>query len=53
MFQTKVVQNIKTRIRSSVTFFFEIRVIYEILWKYIVERSRAQMTIWPKRIACR
>jgi hypothetical protein len=30
----------------------EIRAIYEIMWKNIVERGRQQMTIWRMRIAC-
>jgi hypothetical protein len=33
-------------------FFFENRAVYEIMWKNIVERGRAQMTIWRTRIAC-
>jgi len=33
MFQTKVVQKIKTHILCSVTFFFENRAVYEIMWK--------------------
>ena len=52
MFQTKVVQNIKTYILRSVTFFFENRAVYEIMWKNIVERDGPQMTIWRMRIAC-
>jgi hypothetical protein len=37
MFQTKVVEKIKTHILCSVTFFFENRAVYEIMWKNIVE----------------
>jgi len=33
MFQTKVVEEIKTRILYSVTFFFKNRAFYEIMWK--------------------
>jgi len=51
MFQTKVVEKIKTQILCSVT-FFENRTVYEILWKNTVERDRPQMTIWRVRIAC-
>ena len=52
MFQTKVVQKIKTHILCSVTFCPEIRAVYEIMWENIVERGRAQMTIWSMRVAC-
>jgi hypothetical protein len=33
MFQTKVVEKIKTHILCSVTFFFENRAVYEIMWE--------------------
>jgi hypothetical protein len=33
-------------------FFFENRVVYEIMWKNFVERNGPQMTIWHMRIAC-
>jgi hypothetical protein len=34
-------------------FVFEIRDVYEGMWKNIVEeRGRQQVTIWLKRIAC-
>jgi len=36
MFQTKVVEGIKTHILCSITFFFENRAIYEIMWKKIL-----------------
>jgi len=53
MFQTKVVEKIKTHILCSITFsFFRKSRVYEIIWKNIVERSRPQMTIWLMRIAC-
>ena len=32
MFQTKVVEKIKTHILCSVTFFFETPAVYEIMW---------------------
>jgi len=44
MFQTKVVQKIKTHFVFS-NFFFENRAVYEIMWKYTVEWGRLQMTI--------
>jgi len=52
MFQTKVVQKIKTHILCSVIFFFENRAVYEIMWKNVVEWGRLQMTIWRMRVAC-
>jgi len=52
MFQTKVVQKIKTHILCSVIFFFENRASYEIRWKSFVELGRPRMTIWRMRIAC-
>ena len=56
MFETKVVQKIKTHILYSVTFFFflsfENRAFYDITWKNIVERSRPQVTIQRMRTAC-
>ena len=36
----------------SVTFFFDNRGVYEIMWKNIIELGRPQMTIWRMRIAC-
>ena len=30
----------------------ENRTVYEIMWKNIAERDRAQMSIWRMRIAC-
>ena len=35
MFQTKVAEKIKTHILCSVTFFFEIRAVFEIMWENI------------------
>jgi hypothetical protein len=53
MFQTTVVEKIKTHILCSVTFFFfENRTVCEIMWENIVERDRPQMTIWRMRTAC-
>jgi len=51
MFETKVVQEIKTHILCSVM-FFENRTFYEIMWKNIVEPERPRMTIWRMCIAC-
>jgi len=33
-------------------FFFENRAVYEIMWKYIVERGRPEMTIRRMRSGC-
>ena len=52
MFQTKVVEKIKTHILGSVIFFSENRAIYEIMWENVVERGRPQMAIWCMRFAC-
>jgi len=46
----KFVDKIKTRILCSLTFFFENRADYEIMWENIVESQRKQTTIL--RIAC-
>jgi len=51
MFQTKVVEEIKTHFLFSVT-FLENRAIYEIMWKNTVERGRPQVAMWRMRIAC-
>jgi hypothetical protein len=50
-YQTNVVEKTKTH------FMFnnpppESRAVYGIMWKYIVEPGRPQMTIWRMRIAC-
>jgi len=50
MFQTKIVEKIKTHIFHSIT-FLENRDVYEIMWKNFVEPARRQMTIWRMRIA--
>jgi len=47
MFQTKVVETIKTHILCSLTYFFlENRAVYEIMSKNIVDLERAQVRIW-------
>jgi len=53
MFQTKVVEKIKTHILFSITFYFrKKRTVYEIMCKNIVEPSRPQMTVQRMCIAC-
>jgi len=44
MFQTKVVQKIKTHILCS-ALFFESCAVYEIMWKNMVQPDRPQMKI--------
>jgi hypothetical protein len=34
------------------SFFFDIGVFFEIMWKNSVEAVRPQMTVWRMRIAC-
>jgi len=52
MFQIKVVENIKTHISYSVTFFyFENGTVYEVMWKNVVQLGRPQFTIWRIRFA--
>jgi hypothetical protein len=52
IFQTKVVEKIKTHILFSVIFFSENRDVYVMMWKNILERARSQRTIWRMRIVC-
>ena len=44
MFETNVVEKIKTHIYCSVT-FYEYRAIYELMWKNMIEPYWPQMTI--------
>jgi len=44
MFQTKVVEKIKTKIVGSTT-VFESRAVYETMWKNMVDTVRPQLTI--------
>ena len=54
MFQTEVVEKIKTYILCSATFFppTENRFVYEKMWKNMVQPDRQQMTVWHTRVAC-
>jgi len=45
-------EKIKTKVLRSILFFFENRVVYEIMWKNVVDLDRPQMIIWRMRIAC-
>ena len=49
MFQTKVVEKIKTHILCSVTFFFENGAVYEIMWK---KYCRAGQATDDNMVAC-
>jgi hypothetical protein len=52
MFQRKVVEEIKkTLFLCSKSFYFEVRAVYEITWKCILERGRPLVTIWRTLIA--
>jgi hypothetical protein len=48
----EIVEKIETHILWSVTFFFESRSVYEVMWKNVVEWGRPQMTISCVRVAC-
>jgi hypothetical protein len=50
MIQAKVVENIKTQILCSMSFFLN-HAVYEIMYKSILEPDRPQITIWRMRIA--
>jgi len=55
MFQTKVVEKVKTHILWSIYIYIYIkenRLIYEIIWYKIVEPDRPQMTIRSMHITC-
>jgi hypothetical protein len=51
MFQTKVVEKIKTSILCSIT-FSENRAVYDIVWRNIVEPDRPQMTLVIQHALC-
>jgi len=55
MYQTKVVEKIKTHILRSISSpppLFEKRALYEIMLKNIVQRDTSQTAIWRMRMAC-
>jgi len=53
LFLTKFVGKMKTHISRSITFFFQSRAVYEIMWKNILEPGRPQMIIGRMRIEYR
>jgi len=52
MFQTLVVEKIKTHISCGITYFFKYRALYEIMYANIAESGRPYMTILRRGIAC-
>jgi beta-galactosidase GanA len=52
MFQTKVVEKIKTHILCSITFFSEDRTIYEVMWKNMLQPFCPQIKIQRMRFVC-
>jgi len=44
MFQTKVLENVRTHILCSITFFFENPAFFEIMCKHIVEPDDSTRT---------
>ena len=53
MFQTELVEKIKTHILCSLTIYIFLNcAINEIMWKNIVELESPQMTIWRMCISC-
>jgi hypothetical protein len=53
MFQSKVVEKIKTHFVFSNFFFFENLSFYEKIWKDFLKPDRPQKTTWRMRITCR
>jgi len=45
-------ENQNTRFVFNNFFFYEIRAVFEIMWKSIVEPVRSQMAIWSMRTEC-
>jgi hypothetical protein len=46
MFQTKVIENIKTHTLCAVTLlFFENHAVYEVMWENTVETDKPKLTI--------
>ena len=52
MFQTKVVEKIRTHISWSVAFLRKSYRLWDNVEKYGVQPGRSQMTVWRMRIAC-
>ena len=52
MFQTKVVEKIKTHFMFNNFFSSENRAVCEIMWENTAQRDRTHVTIWRMCIAC-
>ena len=53
MFETRVVEKMKTHISWQIPLFFENRAAYEVMWKNMVQPDRSQMIRRRKdRFAC-
>jgi len=52
MFQTKVVEEMKTRILRPVTFSSRKSCLFEVMCKNILQLGGLQMAIWRMSIAC-
>jgi len=53
MFRIRVIEEVKTHVMCSITFFFlKNRPLYEKMWENIVERGRSQITTWRIRFEC-
>ena len=52
MFQTEVVEKIKTHFHSVTFFSFENRAVYKIMWQNIALPQRSRMTVWRILITC-
>jgi len=48
----QIVGEMAAHILRSITFLLENRFVYEIMWKYVVETDRLQMTLRHMSIAC-
>ena len=45
IFQSRAVNKMKTHVLCRLTFIFENRAVYEIMWKNMVQPDKPQMTI--------
>ena len=52
MFQTYIVEKIKTHFLFNNIFFFKNHAVYEIMWKNIVEPGTLQVMVWRMCIVC-
>jgi hypothetical protein len=52
LLRIKNISDKRYRLLCSIFFFLENHVVYEIMWKNVVERGKPQMRLWRMRIAC-